>query len=136
MKKANPQSGKETQLSKKVYSTPQLANYGNVTQVTRGGSKGVSDGMSGSSKPCWIAEVLYGVDAPRTRLVRAWLIDSYERHDPIVCIALPLYSRFGMAVAGLLQKHPILKPLFRLLFDRAVKSAHKIYAGRAVLLQS
>ena len=80
--------------------------------------------------------MLYGIDAPRTHLVRAWLTDSYERHDPMARVALPLYSRFGVAIAGLLQKHPILKPLFRPLFDRAVKCAHKNYAGRAILLQS
>jgi len=78
--------------------------------------------------------VLYGVDSPRTRLVRAWLTESYERRDPMARIVVPLYRRFGVAVAGMLRKHPGLQPLCRLLFDRAVKSAHREYSGRAVLL--
>ncbi len=49
-------------------------------------------------------------------------------------IVVPLYRRFGVAVAGMLRKHPGLQPLCRLLFDRAVKSAHREYSGRAVLL--
>jgi hypothetical protein len=83
--------------------------------------------------PCWIAEVLYGIDAPRTRLVRAWLTKSYKRRDPVARIVVPLYRRFGVAVAGVLRNRPGLQPLFRPLFDRAVKSAHREYAGRAVL---
>jgi hypothetical protein len=136
MKKANLQAIKETQLSRKIYATPQLAYYGNVTQVTRGSGKGQKDGASGTSRPCWIAEVLYGIDAPRTHLVRAWLTESYERRDPMARLVVPLYSRFGVAVASLLRRRPVLQPVFRTLFDRAVKRAHREYAGRAVLLQA
>ena len=81
---------------------------------------------------CWIAEVLYGVDAPRTRLVRSWLTESYERREPITRIVVPMYSRFGVSVAGLLREYPVLERIFRPLFDRAVKRAHWEYAWRLV----
>lgn len=137
MKNVDLQAREETQVSRKKYSAPRLACYGNVTQVTRGGTGMNSDGTMGSrAGACWIAEVLFGVDCPRTRLVRAWLRESYERRDPVARIVVPLYSRYGVAVAGLLRRRPALQPLFRLLFDRAVKRAHQEYAARAVLLQA
>jgi len=86
--------------------------------------------------PCWIAEVLYGIDAPRTKLVRAWLTESYERRDLIGRIVVPLYTRFGVTVAGLLRRRPVLQSVFRPLFYRAVKRAHQEYAERAVSLQA
>ena len=138
MKKANWQAPKEAELSRKNYSTPRLAYYGNVTQVTRGsGGHGTDGGRAGHSRvPCWIAEVLYGIDVPRTRLVRAWLTECYERRDPMARVVVPLYSRFGVAVAGMIRRHPVLQPLFRPLFDRAVKCAHQEYAGRYVQLRA
>jgi len=88
------------------------------------------------TKHCWIAEVLYGIDAPRTRLVRAWLTESYERRDPMARILVPLYSRFGLAIADLLRNCSVLQLVFRPLFDRAAECAHREYASRAVLRQA
>jgi hypothetical protein len=136
MKNADLQARKEP-LSRKKYFTPRLTDYGNVTQVTRGGSGNMADGTMGSRQgACWIAEVLFGIDSPRTRLVRAWLRESYERRDPVARMVVPLYYRFGVAIADLLRRRPALQPLFRPLFDRAVKCAHREYAARAVLLQA
>ncbi len=135
MKKSSPQ---EHTLPKKNYSAPRLTCYGEVTQVTRGqGGNGLDGGKLGKSRPaCWIAEVLYGFDAPRTRLVRAWLAESYKRRDPLARVVVPLYSRLGVAVARMMRRYPVLQPVFRPLFDRAVKRAHREYAERAVLLQA
>jgi hypothetical protein len=139
MKKKKTDSATRDPLERprKRYSAPHLVYYGDVTQLTRGGGGTNGDGGGSMSMiACWIAEVLYGVDAPRTRLVRGWLTESYKRRDFIGRIVVPLYSRFGVAVAGLLRRRPVLQGAFRPLFDGAVKRAHQEYAGRAVLLQS
>lgn len=118
-------SNNEMRLLKKVYSAPRLTYYGDVTQLTTGGNGAGGDGGgAGMSMMCWIAEVLYGVGAPRTRIVRAWLTAAYERRDPVARIVVPLYRRFGVAVATLLRKRPVLQRVFRPLFDRLVKRAH------------
>jgi hypothetical protein len=138
MKKASLQERKDTTSPKKKYSAPHLACYGDVTQLTRGvGGHGTDGGKAGQSRVlmCWIAEALYGIDDPRTRLVRAWLTASYERRDPLARVVVPLYSRFGVAVGGMMSRYPALQTLFRPLFDWAVKRAHREYSGRAVLLQ-
>jgi len=121
---------------RKSYSPPRLVYYGDVTKLTRGAGGGTGDHGGHTKLPCWIAEVLYGVDAPRTRLVRAWLTESYGRRDLIGRIVVPLYSRFGVTVAGLLRRCPVLQSIFRPLFYRAVKRAHQEYADRAVSLQA
>ncbi len=74
---------------------------------------------------CWIAEVMYGVDAPRTQLIRAWLAECYERREPWSLVVVPLYRRFGERIAGFLRSYPIFKGLFRPLFDLGVRRAHQ-----------
>jgi len=118
---------------KKAYSEPRVAYYGHVAKITRGSSRGQTDGMSGTSKACWIAEVLYGIEAPRTQLVRAWLKGSYERGDLTARVVVPLYSRFGMALAAFLRRRPTFQAIFRPLFDLAIKRAHREYAEWLVL---
>jgi hypothetical protein len=117
---------------KKTYRTPQLSSYGDVTQITRGSNQVGSDSGGGtghSSKNCWIAEALYGVDAPRTLLVRAWLTRCYNRQRTWALVVVPLYRRFGRGVAAGVRSHRILQRLFRPLFDRAVVRAHRDYAS-------
>jgi len=133
MKKQDASNRKASGATKKVYSTPRLAYYGDVSCLTRGATGNVSDGASGMSRPCWIAETLYGIDAPRTLLVRSWLTASYQRRDLMGRVVVPLYSRFGVAVADVLRRRPVLQLVFRPLFDAAVRRAHREYAGRAVL---
>ena len=137
MKEHDAPDRKAPRVTRKIYSTPRVVYYGDVTSLTRGGGGTNGDGGGAMSMiACWIAEVLYGVDAPRTRLVRAWLTEAYERRDLTARIVVPLYSRFGVRIAGLLRRHRVLQPAFHLLFDRAVKRAHREYAGRAVLLRA
>jgi len=121
---------------RKSYSPPRLVYYGDVTKLTRGGGGNGNDGGGAMSMVCWIAEVLYGIDAPRTRLVRAWLIESHKRRDLIGRLVVPLYRRFGVTVAGLLRRCPVLQSVFRPLFYRAVERAHREYAERVVSLEA
>ena len=116
---------------KKPYRTPALAFYGDVGQVTRTGNGSTADGGSpGMSMTCWIAEALYGPDAPRTHLVRAWLKECYDRRDAWALIVVPLYRRFGERLAPVIRTHALLQRMFRPLFDCAVRKSHQENAAR------
>jgi len=126
----------QTGSSKKTYRSPELSLYGDVSQITRSGFGGTADlgGTPGMTMPCWIAEALYGVDAPRTLLVRAWLMESYKRGLSWALVVVPLYSRFGERLAVQARRHSSLQRLFRPVFDHAVRRAHREFAVRATLL--
>jgi len=118
-----PSPGSEA--GKKKYLSPELVSYGNVAQLTRGGGGTLGDGHSTHTRACWIAEALYGVDAPRTQLVRAWLTECYERREPWSLIVVPLYRQFGQRIAAFLRSWPVFKNVFRPLFDLGVRQAHR-----------
>src|SRR5712692_356872 len=114
---------RRNEVGKKKYQGPQLVCYGNVAQLTKGvGGHGI-DADGRHTKMCWIAEVIYGVDAPRTQLVRAWLSECYERREPWSLVVVPLYRRFGQRIAAFLRSCPVFKSVFRSLFDLGVKRA-------------
>ena len=116
---------------KKTYRPPELSNYGDITQITRGGGGTTGDGGATHTKvACWIAEALYGIDAPRTHLVRAWLRESYEHRERWALFVVPVYRRFGQSVARLVRSNSIAQRVFRPLFDRAVSCAHRDFASR------
>src|SRR5579862_190004 len=96
---------RQTQTAKRKYKAPRLICYGDVATVTRGSGGHVPDGASGTSKPahCWIAEVIYGIDTPRTQLIRTWLTECYQRREPWSLIVVPLYRRFGLRIAPFLR---------------------------------
>jgi hypothetical protein len=130
MKKQLGPCVRETQSGKLKYEAPRLICYGDVATVTRGSGKGAHD-MHGTSKNagCWIAEALYGIDAPRTQLVRAWLTECYERREPWSLVVVPLYCRFGQRVAAFLRSWPVFKNVFLPLFDLGVRRAHRDQAS-------
>jgi len=126
-----PQSGRHP---KKAYRTPVLTQYGDVKRLTGGSGNGGGDmgGAGPMTKPCWIAEALYGVDTPRVALVRAWLARCHKRRDGWALFVVPLYVRFGQRVAGAVRTFPALQRIFRPVFDRAVQRAYGEYALQAV----
>lgn len=130
-RKKVPQSGA---TPKKVYRTPVLSQYGDVKRLTGGMAGGMGDGggTTGNSMSCWIAETLYGVDAPRVALVRGWLARCYDRREWWALFIVPLYGRFGQRVAAAIRVFPALQRIFRPIFDRAVCRAYREYAVRAV----
>ena len=133
MDKNNPLQ--QTTKPRKTYSCPQLSLYGDVAQLTRNGTGvGNDGGTPGQSRMCWIAEALYGLDSPRTLLVRSWLTESYERRAWWALVAVPLYRRFGQRVADRVQRDFVLRAFIQPLFDYAVCQAHREYAFRALLL--
>ena len=122
---------KET--SRKPYHRPELTFYGDVAQVTRG-EKGMmkKDAGGAATKMCWMAAALYGEHAPRTTLVRAWLNASYEQRSAWALIAIPIYRSVGPVIARGLPSSATLRQVFRPLFDRAVRRAHRRFAVYAV----
>jgi hypothetical protein len=121
-----------SEASKKKYQGPKLVCYGTIEKLTQGAGTHGNDGTGSQTKNCWIAEAIYGVDAPRTQLVRVWLSDCYEQRQLWSLVVVPLYRRFGQRIAAFLHSFPFFKSLFRPLFDLGVRRAHRDRA--AVLL--
>ena len=108
---------------RKPYSKPRVISYGHVKDIVRGGGGTKADGPGHATKACWIAEALYGVDAPRTLLLRAWLSEAYDQERkgwPLISV----YIRFGQTVARLIRRGRIPSRLFVPLFDFLVVKAN------------
>jgi hypothetical protein len=122
----DPNHTNESPRPKRPYAPPQLVSYGHVKDIIQGGGGKMSDSTGtppgGNSKSCWIAEQLYGVDDPRTLLLRAWLGHVYEdraRGWPLVA----LYRTFGRSTAGLIARGYLPRAPFYVLFNALLKSA-------------
>jgi hypothetical protein len=124
-------TGQPSLNGKKEYQRPQLACYGDVALVTRGGKGDMTDAHTGGgmTRICWIAEVLYGVHAPRTQLVRSWLMECYEQRERWALIAVPLYRRLGRRAAAAAQRYSFIVGVLRPLFDSAVRRSLRHYAA-------
>jgi hypothetical protein len=125
MKKIVSLPSQESEAGKKKYEGPRLVCYGTVAKLTKGTGHGARDTGGGHTKHCWIAEVIYGVNAPRTQLIRAWLTECYERREPWSLVVVPLYRQFGQRIAAFLRSWPVFKNVFRPLFDLGVRRAHR-----------
>lgn len=73
-------------------------------------------------KNCWIAESIYGVDDPRTLLVRAWLNGPFSETRTGMNV-MWLYVAIGRSVAKLVRKYGLLRRIFKPLFDKALAKA-------------
>jgi hypothetical protein len=111
---------------RKPYAPPRLVSYGHVKDVIQGGGGMMSDAAGkppgGKSKSCWVAEALYGVEDPRTLLLRAWLTVIYDGRRP-GWVLIALYQRFGRAAANLIRRGCLPKGPFRRVFDVLVDKA-------------
>jgi hypothetical protein len=111
-------------ITRKPYTKPRLTYYGHVKHIVQGqGGTGNDGGPSGHSRPCWIAEVLYGVDAPRTLLLRGWLTDAYDRRCRWSFL-ISVYRIAGRTVAGLIRRGRLPSRLFIPLFDYLIVKAN------------
>ncbi len=118
--------------TRKAYRRPALTSYGSLAQVVRGdASTHNGDFNGGATKMCWIAEALYGVDAPRTVLVRAWLTAHHERGSGWARVVVPLYQRCGRSIARAVRSHAAIRRACEPLFDAAVRRAHREFAAYA-----
>lgn len=84
----------------------------------------------GTSTGCWIAEAIYGVDDPRTHLVRAWLNTEFIKTS-IGRAVMAAYLKSGQGIAKMVRKSRFLKMALKPLFDRALQEA-ELWANRPV----
>jgi hypothetical protein len=138
MSHTDKDGGAQPSTPRKPYAPPRVVDYGHVKDIIQGGGGMMSDAAGtppgGNSKGCWIAEALYGVDDPRTLLLRAWLSVAYDERRPGWWF-IALYRRFGRATADLIYRGYLPRRLFQPLFDMLVEkaldsSAHAIVAAR------
>jgi hypothetical protein len=111
---------------KKPYSAPRLVKYGDLRQLTRGGKgrRGDMGGPGTNTRICWIAEVLYGADDPRTHLLRMWLVDVYSK-TAIGSIVVALYKLFGRELSALVRRSSLLRRMVRPVFEAGLVRAHR-----------
>ena len=124
--------------AKRPYESPKLLAYGDLKELTRGNTGPGNDGNGSGlgtkqpSQPCWIAEVLYGVDDPRTHLLRAWLTTMYA-HTTVGAAVTGLYGKLGRQVAALAKDKASLRFVLRPLFDAGLRRAQRQFwaAGKS-----
>lgn len=122
------------QPPRKPYSPPHVISYGHVKDIIQGSGGNGLDAGGGHSKTCWIAEALYGLNDPRTHLLRAWLTRIYDERRP-GWLFVVMYRVFGRATAALIRRGFLPKSLFQPLFDALLEkaladSAHAFVAAR------
>lgn len=126
---------KQTEIPpKRQYASPKLVEYGDLHKLTRNGQNGSGDGENnghpGQTKPCWIAEVLYGKDDPRTQLLRSWLGEVYGQTG-VGRMIVAAYRAFGRGIAALARRSQMLRRVLRPLFDRGLRRAQAHYMSAA-----
>lgn len=92
-------------------------------------------GAAAAGKPpkppgCWIAEAIYGVDDPRTLLLRHWLNFEFTKQN-LGRIVMTVYISVGQQTAWAVRKSGILRAIFRPLFERALRKARAWEVQRA-----
>ncbi len=114
--------------AKKIYRSPVLEQYGDLEALTMGGGGHGNDAPGGFSfgVPCWIAEVLYGVDDHRTHLLRAWLNRVYCR-TTTGSVVVALYRACGKRVARWARREALLRRILARPFDAGVTVALRHY---------
>jgi hypothetical protein len=117
------ESPRQPSSPKKPYARPAVTEYGPLKDIVQGSTGKKSDGgVAGDTKPCWIAETLYGVHDPRTFLLRRWMTGIYDaRGRGWQFVAL--YRRTGRVAASAIRATPVLGRGFRRVFDALLGKA-------------
>src|SRR5687768_10449928 len=77
----------------------------------------MGDGGAGLTRvTCWVAEALYGMNDPRTLVLRAWLTEIYAGKRRGWWL-VEVYRALGPTVAGLLRRGALPRRPFLPLFD-------------------
>ena len=119
---------------KRPYGPPKLVEYGDLQKLTRNGNNGSGDGNNSGhvdqSKSCWIAEALFGVDDPRTHILRAWLNGVYAQ-TAAGKLLMATYRAVGRVVAAVARRSALLRLVLRPLFERGLRRAQAHYMSAA-----
>jgi hypothetical protein len=107
-----------------------IASYGPWNSVIKGSLEGAGTGAGIAA--CWIAEVIYGVDDPRTHLLRSWLNDEFKR-TRVGRVVMAVYVRFGERIAAQAAKHSWLRAVLRPWFNLALDAAITERTGKVVV---
>lgn len=78
--------------------------------------QGVLGVASAGAKACWVAEVLYGVDDPRTHRARAWVLSHPEN------AFVQAYQKHGKAWARWLERNSWARPFVQPVWDAMWKA--------------
>jgi hypothetical protein len=125
MTMTNKTGDSEPAVRRKPYVSPRLVSYGHVKDIVQGFTGSMND--SGTTRNCWIAEALYGVEDPRTLLVRSWLTSIYDARRS-GWMFVELYRRCGPRVASLIRAGRLPQRAFLPLFDRLAIKAFDVSA--------
>jgi hypothetical protein len=132
--RGKPDDAQAPPPTRKPYAPPRLKTHGHVKDLVQGTGGKKKDAFGRNSKSCWIAEALYGVDDPRTLLLRCWVSSIYEERRP-GWMFVALYRRFGRRTASLIVRgilpRGLFQPVFDVLLEKALTdSAHALVAAR------
>jgi hypothetical protein len=116
--------------NKKPYTPPRLISYGHVKDIVQGATGNRADGnTTRQGGGCWVADVLYGIENPRTLVLRAWLREIRARKDHGWWL-VELYKIVGPTVASLIRRGSLprrtLLPLFDALSAKAFDSRARL----------
>ena len=99
--------------------------------IGAGGQVGAASAGKPPKPPgCWIAEAIYGVDDPRTLLLRHWLNFEFTKQK-LGRVVMAIYIAVGQQVAWAVRRSSILRAIFRPLFERALHKARTWEVQRA-----
>lgn len=93
--------------------------FNNITGALSNAASAAS-GFKGMG--CWVAEAIYGVEDPRTHLVRAWLNGPF-RETVAGSMTMNVYLAIGQQVAWVVRRSNLLKMALKPLFDAALRRA-------------
>lgn len=110
---------------RKPYTPPKLVSYGHVKDVVQGNVGGMVDGDT--TRMCRVAEALYGVQDPRTLVLRGWLA-AVRSGKEIGWPLVDIYTTIGPPVARLIERGYLPGRAFRPLFDLLAATAFTRWA--------
>jgi hypothetical protein len=85
-------------------------------RASDGGNDGIKLTDKGIDQACWVAREVYGVDNPRWRMFRAWLLDDAPAWFR------ELYLARGAAFACWVSNKPLIKSIIRRWMDNRIDS--------------
>ena len=86
---------------------------------------GLGAGGMAAGYKCWIAEALYGRDAPETHLLRYWLNQVWEPRSRIGRLVMRLYGWQGLRVADWVHRSRVVRWLIQPVFDWGLRVAQR-----------